>query len=109
MEKYRKNGDYYFGVVIMGRKEQMREVAQKHTETMDKMYSEQVKISVSNTHIYGVEFNRENVDGKSAEFTLEQSYTQDSVIRNAEKGKVAVLNFASSRHPGGGFINGAMA
>jgi len=93
----------------MGRKEQMKEVAQKHTETMDKLYSEQIKISVSNTHIYGIKFNRENVDGKKAEFSLEQSYTQDSVIRNAEKGKVAVLNFASYRHPGGGFINGAMA
>ena len=30
-------------------------------------------------------------------------------MRNAGKGKLAVLNFASYRHPGGGFLNGSMA
>ena len=33
------------GKKIMGRKEQMQEKAQKHTEIMDRLYSKEIKIS----------------------------------------------------------------
>ena len=93
----------------MGRKEQMQEKAQKHTEIMDRLYSKEIKKSIADTHLYGTDFNRDKVEGNSAIFVVEQSYTQDSIARNAGKEKMAVLNFASYRHAGGGFLNGAMA
>lgn len=93
----------------MGRKEQMRTAAQKHTEEMDRLYPEEIKKSISGTNIYGTDFVRKGNVGKGAGYLLEQSYTQDSIIRNANKGKLAILNFASYRHAGGGFWNGAMA
>ena len=93
----------------MGRKEQMREKAQKHTEILSRIYSEEIKRCIEETHLYDTSFIRTEETGKEAAFLLEQSYTQDSVIRNSEMEKMAVLDFASYRHAGGGFINGSIA
>lgn len=97
----------------MGRRDQLKERAAIHTEKMTELYSGEIQRSISGTHIYGLDFQRKDTFGKSAVFSLEQSYTQDSVIRNSGEGKTAVitavLNFASYRHAGGGFYNGAMA
>ena len=93
----------------MGRKEQMREKAQKHTEILSRKYSEEIKKCIEETHLYDTSFIRTEETGKEAAFLLEQSYTQDSVIRNSEMEKMAVLDFASYRHAGGGFINGSIA
>ena len=90
-------------------KEQMREKAQNHTEIVDKKFSEEIKKCIEGTNLYEMNFIRKEKAGKEATFLLEESYTQDCVIRNSGSGKMAVLNFASYRHPGGGFINGAMA
>ncbi len=46
---------------------------------------------------------------KSDSLKSEIRIHQDSVIRNVGKEKVAVLNFASYRHAGGGFLNGSKA
>lgn len=93
----------------MGRKDQLRDIAQNHTGLMDRKYNEAIQSSIAGTHIYGNDFKRDHKAGTAASFLLEQSYTQDSVIRNAGNGRLAVLNFASYRHAGGGFIGGAMA
>ncbi len=91
------------------KKELLKEKAQKHTEAMDSMYSDEIKKSIGETTIYETDFVRKETAGKGAGFLLEQSFTQDSIIRNAGKEKTAVLNFASYRHAGGGFLNGSMA
>ena len=93
----------------MGRKEQMKEKAQKHTDTMSKRFSGEIKKCIDETRLYDTDFTGSEEAGKGAECLLEQSYTQDSVVRNSGNGKMAVLNFASCRHAGGGFINGSMA
>ena len=91
------------------KKEQLKERALKHTEAMDRLYSQEIKKSIEGTCLYGTDFIRSGTAGRAAGFLLEQSYTQDSVMRNAGKGKTAVLNFASYRHTGGGFLNGSKA
>ncbi len=91
------------------KREQLKEKAQKHTEVMDRSYSEEIQKSIEGTRLYGTDFMRKEPAGSGAEFFLEQSYTQESVMRNAGKEKTAVLNFASYRHAGGGFLKGAMA
>ena len=91
------------------KKEQLKEKAQKHTEAMERLYSKEIKKCIEETGLYKTDFTRNETAGRGAEFLLEQSYTQDSVVRNAGKEKMAVLNFASYRHPGGGFLNGSMA
>ena len=91
------------------KKEQSKEKAQKHTEAMERLYSKEIKKSIEETRVYKTDFFRNETAGKRAGFLLEQSYTQDSVMRNAGTEKLAVLNFASYRHAGGGFLNGSMA
>ncbi len=93
----------------MGRKEQLKNTAEKHTESMDRLFGDQIKKSIAETHLYSTEFSRAEKAERSASFALEQSYSQDSIRRNAGKGRLAVMNFASYRHAGGGFINGAVA
>ena len=93
----------------MARKEQMKEKAQKHTDTVSKKFSGEINKCIDETHLYDTGFVRNEEAGKGALFLLERSYTQDSVIKNSGAGKTAVLNFASYRHAGGGFINGSMA
>ena len=91
------------------KKEQSKEKAQKHTEAMERLYSKEIKKSIEETRVYKTDFFRNETAGKGAGFLLEQSYTQDSVMKNAGEEKLAVLNFASYRHAGGGFLNGSMA
>ena len=97
------------GEKTMGRREQMQENAKKHTALMDRVYSKEIEKSIAETHLYGIDFVRDKMDGNKAVFVVEKSYTQDSITKNAGKEKIAVLNFASYRNAGGGFLNGSMA
>ena len=92
----------------MGRNQRF-ENAQKHTALVEQIYSNEIKKCIEDTRVYGVDFVRSTTTDSSATFKLEQSYTQKSVLRHSEEGKLAILNFASYRHPGGGFINGSLA
>ena len=93
----------------MPRKDDLHDTALKHTEEMERLYSSEIQKAISATQVFGNDFVRNENAGSRAEFVLEKSYTQESVFRHANEKKLAVLNYASYRHAGGGFLNGAMA
>ena len=88
-------------------KETRAKLAQTHTDEMSKKYEKEIAKAINNTKIYtGGDFKLpEKKD------TTERIYGTDSVsaIMHHAKEKTAVLNFASYKHPGGGFLKGALA
>ena len=57
----------------MGRKELMKDKALNHAETMDRLYCDEIKKSINETRLYGIDFHRKETAGKGAKFSLEQS------------------------------------
>ncbi len=92
----------------MGRREKLRVVASEHTDNMDRLYSNEIKNSISNTKLYDIDF-RGNENTDTASFILEKSFTQDSVLKNDKEENLAVLNFADFKCAGGLFLEGALA
>ena len=93
----------------MGRKDDLKDIAQKRTDEMERLYFNEIQKSVLMTQVFGTDFTRGEMPENKAEFVLEKSYTQESVLKHANEKKLAVLNYASYRQAGGGFLNGAMA
>ena len=60
------------GNMIMGRREQMQENAQKHTVLMDRVYSKEIEKSVAETHLYGIDFVRDKIEGNKSIFVVEK-------------------------------------
>ncbi len=86
-----------------------RAAAKRHTKNMAARYEEEIRRSIDSTRIYSPDFRLEPPVEKRTVFIMEKGFTQESILRHTGEKKLAVLNFASYRHPGGGFINGAMA
>ena len=89
------------------------EKAKAHTEEMERRYSDKIAECIRNSVIYGPE--RDIVIPKSESMDRHTSLVDaDTVtallsLQKRGYGKIAVLNFASWKWPGGGFSTGAMA
>lgn len=104
-------------------KEDNRIKAQRQVEYMDELFSTETATSVANTTIYTGPINKwdwtENSEGSTTYSQVEDMDTiqaifhikkhLESIIGINETIKVAVLNFASYRNPGGRFIDGSNA
>lgn len=96
------------------KRELMSEKAVKHTEHMESYFSQQIDYSFNKSKIYDElyknfeELPYGNYIGKIEVVDMTSSNAA-YYARSIESGKIAILNFASFKNPGGKFINGSMA
>lgn len=91
-------------------KEERAEKAMAHTKDVADRYKNEIKNCINNSIVYGLP-DREPVQVKRKKgapvFELLNTDSVSAIF--AETGKMAVLNFASYKNPGGMFINGSSA
>lgn len=91
-------------------KEQRAELAKQHTITMDLKYPEEINKSVEKTKVYTEPFNKEVNGNKMPVIDIIDTDTVTAIFKHKKQGeKIAALNFASYKHPGGGFMKGSSA
>lgn len=92
----------------MARRDDLRERAAAHIKEMESCFGDKIEFSIENSIIYGG-------SGKAPQKS-ENSGTPEMTVLNIDSTEAvlqfpgaALLNFASYRHAGGGFITGARA
>lgn len=97
-------------------KEQRANAARFHTAKMDRLYGDEIKNSLQQTNVYTGPIIRDytNVDRfeslKNVTISVNRKDTVSALFDcTQENGRVAILNFASYKHPGGGFMVGSQA
>lgn len=92
-------------------KEERAKQARKHTEEMEKLYSGKIKEVIENSVIYDIDFKC-NIKKSCENIVIVDALDSVSAIMKYArdcKNRIAVLNFASYKNPGGMFINGSKA
>lgn len=83
-------------------------VAVEHTAKMEKEYSKEIEEVLNRTVIYDIDFvSRKNFTKKITQISVENLGTVSAAVKYHDFGKVALLNFASYKNPGGHYIDGS--
>lgn len=94
-------------------KEQRAQKAQKHAETCASEYASQIQESVQNTIVYSPDHHfvkRQTPEYDQMLLTVEDADSVTAIFQEIQNnGKIAVLNFASYKNPGGMFLQGSRA
>lgn len=94
----------------MSRKSELVVQAEVHTNEMRAKYSGAIESSVKSTKVYSPDsVFSVNPTVKDTEIIVEDLDTVSALIKHKGNGKTALLNFASYKHAGGGFLNGSRA
>lgn len=92
--------------------ENMRE-ARAHTSRMAQMYPNRIMTAIAESRIYGMEAKEPDPHAYKSLHITKQIYTGTDTVSALmslrDEGRVAVLNFASYKHPGGMFFEGSYA
>ena len=86
--------------------------AKKHTDKMANQYMAAINYCVENTHTYTGPLNKTHGEPTKANVTMEvvRADTVSALMAHVNSGgRTALLNFASYKHPGGGFMVGSRA
>lgn len=97
-------------------------LAKQHIEDVTKRFSKEISFSKENTLVYGgpdlkPEYTKDNDNGDEVLFSLEPYDTVTTLMKHCEESaksgqrgnRVCVLNFASYKNPGGGYLKGSFA
>lgn len=91
-------------------KEKRAEQAQKHTEKMEECFGEFIRNSIRDTIYYFPQFECKKKIEKDMNIIIDNIDSVGAIFKYNNTGdKMAVLNFASYKNPGGHFINGSKA
>lgn len=96
----------------MKNREERAANAKLHYKLMMEKYEDDIQKAQANSKIYSEDYvfqqiNRQRCE--DAEIVLEGTDTVTSIFRHYRKSNMCVLNFASYKHPGGGFMTGSRA
>lgn len=88
--------------------------AQKHIKQMKQFYSNETERSIAKSKIYEPDIDTSSVqfigNYENCEISVEDLTTSEAVFKYCrDGGKCSVLNFASYRYAGGGFVKGSFA
>lgn len=89
----------------MNNKNIRKEKAINHVEQMNKEFPTMINASITNSVIY----TEDNIYDNNINIIVDNISTVDAVSKYKHDDKLCVLNFASYKKPGGGFINGSLA
>lgn len=103
MSYFNRNAHYWVN------KADRAKLAKQHTQTMERTHADDIMASVTGSVIYGPKMP--DTDGKTGhpDFVYEDLDTVSSVMKHAMDRHLCVLNFASYKNPGGGFLAGSSA
>lgn len=96
-------------------KEERGKLAKERVAKLEKTYEKEIAQSVENTKLYTKGFNntakvKELRNKNSTSFELLDKDTVSALVEaNKKSEKITILNFASYKHPGGGYLNGSTA
>ena len=91
-------------------KENLSTEAVIHTKIMARDFNKEIKYSIDNSILYGGPNNHpkpKNIN-KNTKFIFYNDTTQEAIFKFYTK-NLSVLNFASYKYPGGGFLAGSSA
>ena len=102
----KKHNEYYWQ-----NKSQRTEAAKNHAKLMDEQYGHGIKYCVDNTRVYTGAFGNSYGEATYKNITMELigTDTVSALLEHNHNGRTAILNFASYKHPGGGFMVGSRA
>lgn len=94
------------------RKEELKKHAREWYDRMQTEYADEIRKSIENTTEYAGQPDAAHwVDIQNTRFILMRADTVSALMKcdKAKAGRIAVLNYASYKHPGGAFFDGSSA
>lgn len=89
---------------------EMKQKAIQHSTIMEKHYGRFIDNCIKNSKIYDTDFKLdEHIANENMNFSLLNIGSVEAIQHTSDTTKVALLNFASYKNPGGGFLHGMIS